>query len=405
MKDKRGFTLIELLIAITIGAILSTTVMYIFKVGLDSWEIGQGQALTQLSTEIAVSRIVEGDYFYDGLREALDITSAKPSEVWFIPWFVQDIENVRPNEKYNLKKTLLKGASVPIGEVYDEKKKEFIFANLDYFYENQSGVPREFIVFKYVGFHVAQTYRQARVVYYPDPRQDEQVIMKIYFDPSRKMIFRKYMGVEKPLFRGEGNIVSLKMKYYNNSNQELDTERIDFKKSLTSPITAVEVEATAETGSETYTMRSFVNIRKKGIAGTGIYLTENALVNIPDSKNIKILTLTNFGGITKNSKAEINIRSKKNFNQSYKLNIFFDNIDGAEYLTGYSVEYPEGEVVLSKEVNKPASYGLNLLTLDPSGNYDYDNDDKIEDIVDFEGNDVELSVSKMEIGGMNLFVK
>ncbi|MBN1522796.1 MAG: prepilin-type N-terminal cleavage/methylation domain-containing protein, partial [Candidatus Aureabacteria bacterium] len=396
----RAFTLVELLIAIALSTIISATIIYVFKAGLDSWEYGQGQALCQLSDETAVEKIIEGDYFYDGLREALEIIKAQETEIQFVPWYVQTVDKIEPGEKYQLERTLLKGASFPVGEVFNEKTKSYEFRNMGYLFEKTETSSREF-----VRFHVSQFYRHGRVIYYPDPRVHEDVIMRIYYEPSKKMIYREYLGVTKPLFRGEHNIISLSFRYFDSTNSEIDPGRINISKTLTTPVTAVSVEVTAESGSETYTLKSFVNIRKKGIAGSGLYLTENARVPVPDSKNIKTLTLTNFGGIFEHSTAEVLIQSESLKGQNYLVRIEFDNIDGIEYILSFSIEYPKGETVLKKDVNKPVATGLNLLTLDPSGHYDYDDDNGIEDFVSFEGDDIILSVEKMGIGGMNLFVR
>ena len=99
------------------------------------------------------------------------------------------------------------------------------------------------------------------------------------------------------------------------------------------------------------------------------------------------------------------IKPEEGMGLSYLLRLDFDNINGVEYLNSYTVEYPAGEAVLTKELNRPAYSGLSLLALDPSGHYDYDDDESIEDFVVFEGDSIVLSVEKMEIGGMNLFVR
>ena len=407
MKKKvYGFTLVELLIAISLSAIITTTIIYVLKAGLDSWEYGQGQALCQLTTETAVDRIVEGDYFYDGLREALEITYARETELAFVPWYVQSLDDVEPGEKYRLEKPLLKGVVFPLGEVYNPDTKEFEFRNLEYFLASENMKSAEFI-----RFDIKKKFRKARIIYYPDPRKDPDVVMRIRYDPGKKMIFRTYLGKEKALFRGERNIVSLKMRYFDSSNNVLVADKMrkvqlsHYKKSFTTPITAVEVVVIAESGSETFTLISFVNIRKKGMAGSGVYLTENAKVPIPDSANVKILSLTNFGGITGASRVEILISSEESFNQSYLLRLNFDNINGIEYLQNYVIEYPRGEIVLTKNLERPAYSGLSFLALDPSGHYDYDDDESIEDFVIFEGQDIILSVEKMEIGGMTLYVR
>ena len=369
LKNKKAFTLIEIMVSMALSAIISTTIIYVLKAGMDSWEYGHGQAVCQFSSEMAVDRIVEGDYFFDGLRESLEITKAGASEI-------------------------------PVGEVYNEKTREFEFKQINYFIESKGGEKKEFI-----RFDIVKTYPKARIIYYPDVAKKSNTIMQIYFNPKKEGVYRKYLGVEKPLFRGAQNIIGFKLRYFDNSNNNLDMSKIDFSKTLTTPVTAVEVEVTTESGSETYTLRSFVNIRKKGIAGTGIYLTENAEVLIPKSDEVKILTITNFGGITERSTAEILIESKDPITQTYLVKLFFDNINGMEFLTSYEIHYPRGEVVLTKEVNRPAYHGMNLLSVDSTGHYDYDDDDNVEDFVIFNGKDVVLKVVKMDIGGMNLFVR
>ena len=399
-KKNNAFTLLELLIAIAITAIITLTIIYIFRIGFEAWQFGYGQAVCQSADEVALSKIVEGDYYYDGLREALDIVEAGNSEIGFLPWYVQEVNRINPAKEFELEKTLLRGSSVPICEVYDEEKKEFVYCPSEYFYIKEGDGYRDF-----VRFNSDKYYYKGRIIYYPDPRKEDDVVMKIYYDKNKKMVFREYRGKKVPLIRGNNNISNLKFEYYDNTNNKIDIKNLDLNRNIASPITAVSIFIESEAENEKYSLKSFVNLRRKGLAGNGIYLTENSTVRIPNSKEIKSLLITNLGGVSGPSEVIIDIYDEENKAQDYRVKIELENIKGMEYIKSYSVEYPKGEVVYNKNIMTPAVNGLNFLTLDSSGNYDYDDDEGLEDIVIFDGKKIIFKVEKMEIEGMTLFVK
>ena len=69
-----------------------------------------------------------------------------------------------------------------------------------------------------------------------------------------------------------------------------------------------------------------------------------------------------------------------------------------------TVDYPPGTPIYTDYPKSSVDLGINLLLLDSSGMFDYDDDDDVDDTVILEG-DVDLEVTEMSVKGAGLFVR
>lgn len=74
---KKGITLIELIIAVTLFSILGSVVLWVFVVGLRSWDSGRNRADIRQSVNMALERMTRE------LSQASEITTAKAGNITF----------------------------------------------------------------------------------------------------------------------------------------------------------------------------------------------------------------------------------------------------------------------------------------------------------------------------------
>jgi hypothetical protein len=387
--------------AITLSAMITGGIILIFNSGIDSWIFGQTYTEIQDTANLCQNQIIEGSFIYDGLREILEITKAEQSAITFIPWWEQKIPSIEPKKKIVLEYPINTRAPTPIGEIWSVKKNQYELINIEFYSKGEN-----ISDFKsYVSFpENVPNHSKGRVFFYPDSQKNnEKIEMTISWDPQKKILIRSYRGNTTPLARFSEDVLitDFKIEYINGTNEVIPISKLNNLTPMNNPITAVRDFITVTKEHETYTLRSFVNIRKKSIGTSGNILTEGSKISIPSSRKIKTLSLINFIGIKKNSSIYCVI-SSKNENKTYALKVNLTLKNEIPWITGYDVEYPKGNIVFSQEPNVPASRGINLLTLDYTGVYDYGSEKEIQGQVDFTSDDVQFKLEKSNIGGVSL---
>ncbi|MBN2143987.1 MAG: hypothetical protein JW774_05110, partial [Candidatus Aureabacteria bacterium] len=352
---------------------------------------------------LAMDQILEGTYKYDGLREVLEITKAEPHGVSYVPWWEQKIASVVPGQKIRLLYQYNPSAPVPVAQIWSSLKKQFLFTEIDFFEEEgEDQIKKNYIVFH----NDVPAGTPGRVFFYPEMTRMKEVEMTIFLDEAKGEIVRRYKGEVKPLIKmPEGVRISrFDIEYLNGANSVIGDEELKKISPMNNPITAVRLFVTAEKGSERFTLRSFVNIRKKGSGGNGFFLTEGAVIGIPNAKKIKTLSLTNFAAVLADSTVICDIRSA-NENKTYRVRIKLTRKNNIPWLLHYDIECPIGEIVYSQDPDAPAYRGFNFLTADRSGRYDYGVDENAAGEVVFASDDVQFKLTKADIGSVNLLIR
>jgi prepilin-type N-terminal cleavage/methylation domain-containing protein len=404
MSDRRGFTLIELILAIALMLIISSGIVFLYDSGINSWLYGQAYTQLQDTASLCMEQIMEGEYKFDGLREVLEISGADPHSINFIPWWEQKINRINPAEKIRLEKPFNPKAPVPIAQVWNSDKGKYVMANIDFYPKGADLADNN----AYVSFRgdIPQG-ASGRIFFYPDESVKKDIEMNIFWDGNTRQLYRKYRGTTNPLIKMPQDIEISKfnVEYLDATNNIIPPDRLQSLSGLNNPVTALRTFITVVTGKESYTLRSFINIRKKGVAGSGTLVTQGAEISIPDSKEVKTLSLINFFGITENSSMECTISSRKE-NKTYMVRIEFGLKNNIPWILRCDIEYPRGKVVFSQDIDVSASHGINFLNIDYSGHYDYSFDENIDgEEVRFLADDVIFKVDSCSITGAYLMVR
>jgi hypothetical protein len=80
---------------------------------------------------------------------------------------------------------------------------------------------------------------------------------------------------------------------------------------------------------------------------------------------------------------------------------------GGLYVTHYEMQYPVGKTLVAEPMERLLVEGeyVDLLNIDRSGLYDYDDEPDVKDFVSIGGDSALLEVVQMDVDGANLVVR
>ena len=397
----KGFTLIELVIAIAVSSMIAGALYLSLKTAFDSWEIAQDRLILQQVSSNLMEIISEGPPGDYGLRDSLELVDGSNDYVSVVMPWTDDTHAVYTGiYTYSLNKHLLAGTSSPLAEALLPGQSRYRVIPIRLVDPGKTEDYPQVFIREYIP---AGT--QLRFTFHPNYKQDGDVVTTYRYESGEQAVY-----VED--FTGRRNISAnpfgvkiseFQINYFNNTNTELghdgsvSNDDIPF-------VTAVEINFAATSRSRnTRHSKSFISMRNAPWKSGNIILKEGTRFPIPNSENIKALTLTNLWGI--DNKQALVLEAKSSTHKSWVLTIIFSKASSlsSPLIDSYTIEYPEGNKVYTDSPHTPVEANLNLLTLGPAGMYDYDND-LFNDVVDLDG-DVELEVKRMDITGASLFVK
>ena len=401
-----GFTLIELLIALVITLFIASAIYWSIVTALQSWAYMKDELLLQKVLSQTMQEMIEGTPEIYGLRDALEVVRAYSNEVEVVyPWSDSTHMAQSGLNVYELNKNIKAGTSIPIGEACAPDTDTYhpiLISMLDW------GKREELNKIQLLST-VAPGSR-LRFTYHPDPKKDPDTVTsykwieeeeQIYTDDSsgRQAISKNSFGIK---------IKKLGLRYFDNANKEI-SEGGDVSDDELQFIGGIEISIEAQfpgkVGKEgkKKDLLSFVSLRNSPARSGALNLKEGVRFPIPDSKHIKSLFLANLTGI--DDRDVLQIVATPDHGNDWCLTVTFSRSGlTTPKIASYTIEYPRGKTLFTDTPNTNVDLGLNFLSLGPNGLYDYGLEQEGEDIVDLEGN-VELKVTKMDIGGAALFVK
>ncbi len=395
----KGMTLIELLVAIAIGGIVAGVIILILDIGLTSWRIGEADILIQEVGQKVLDELIEGSFELCGLREAVELCRADACGITFIPPWVDTYEirtDLTPGKTFDLKKGVRPGSPPPLARIKPPGQNRFSPFPISFTYGSEPEDPD----LVHIGGPIPSGSR-LKIIYSPDA-DEPGVRVRYLWDRTHKTLTRTYYQLVQEIpTRAMGvKVTGLEFSYFDTMSSRLSPTKGKYlSHTQLMAVSAVRVKLVAEKGDEKRELSSFVNIRNLGNRGGGISIAEGSLLNIPDSKKIHSLILTNIGGVENGDRVEIEAKPKEG--KSWKIRVKFgllpESPDREEKprLLHFSVEYPPGTTLWSRYLNQPVERGLDLTELGNSY-YDYDDDENIDDVVILE-EPVQLLVTRMDV--------
>lgn len=396
----RGFTLIELLVAISLTTIIMGAIYFSFNAALASWQEARDELALQQAVSGWLEDILEGTDWAPGLRAALELSEAQPTRVSFVrPW--SEEQRVSSGQRsFQLTQYVKSGAGLPTAELRLPDTK--IFRPIPVAFEDPDNLterPR-----LRPGFELVPE-SAVRFSYYPDPARVPEAVTTLRWDAGREMLIREQGGVVEELADTLFGVTmtDCRFRYADQTNAYL-VEAGDVPEAELPVVTAVDVQITGRVGARELTLVGMVMLRNSPRHSGLIILREGLRVPVPDSRAIRTLILTNFTGITHGDELQLEIRPHAG--RGYRVTVRFERYGQARPVIGQvTVESPPGQVLFTERPRTSAELGLDLLSLGPSGLYDYDDDPGIKDTVFVEGEPVTLTVTKMDIQGAACFVQ
>ncbi|HDZ76924.1 MAG TPA: hypothetical protein ENH41_02425 [Candidatus Omnitrophica bacterium] len=409
-RNKEGVTIIELLVVVVLIVGVISVIGLVLKGGLRAWFIGEGEFALQRQVQRIIMEIVEGSDNIAGIRETLEIIEVTPTSLGVVPLWI-DIHRKYEEEskEFVLSKQFKAGAALPIGQIKPPDSKKFFSVPILFKYgeERNPDSPDDVVIFA----NDIPKGADVRIFFHPDATLDEQVIMRYYWDKESQKVFRTYRGWTEDVMRyGKGvNVIDFKFTYFDNLNNQIEPVYSNKTGAAVVPervsaLSAIGIGCRVERGTLVRELSSFVSVRSLGgNLGSGLALTEGAIIRIPNSQNIRTLVLDNIAGVKQDDVLEIEVESSRS-SRIWKVSIKFGIVDGGPSIIGFDIDYPLGFTVYSSRRRRIIKKGLNLLKL---GNeyFDYDDDKNVNDIVSIEGDEVTLRVAKMDIAAAAVYVR
>lgn len=399
MKNKKGYTLIELMVSIVIVLVVTAAIYFCMNSAIESWSYSRDELSLQKVLSDTMDKVIVGDPGKFGLKDSLEIMAAGESRVEFVPPWIDETHSIEPvNYIYTLNRKIKPGTALPIAQVKLPEQEEWRLVPVGRveLEENDAAHVRLDLALSSGG--------EIRFTYHPDPGTEPDVVRKIYWDSGAKQVILEGLGEKENLSANPFGVEITKMEfhYYTNANQRItDRQWVDLADIPV--ITAVEVILEASVNDRSQSLRSFISLRNAPMRTGYLSLRPGLKIHIPDSRNIHTLMITNITGVANND--VIDVMAVPKVGKIWRLKIEFEKSgDAKPTIKMVTVEYPPQTPVYTDTPHTTADLGLNLKILDPNGEYDYDDDGDVDDLVTLEG-DVEFIVSEMSVKGAGLFVR
>lgn len=401
MRFTKAFTLIELVIAIAVSTMIAAALYFSLKTAFDSWDIAQDRLILQQVSSRLIEDLSEGAQGEYGLRDCLEVVDGSSDYLSVVMPWTDDTHDVYTGiYTYSLNKHLLPGASGPLAEGLLPGQTSYRVIPVRLVDPGKTEDYPQVFVREYIP---AGT--RLRFTFHPNYKQDGDVVTTYRYDSDAQAVFVEDSEGRRNISANPYGvkISEFQFSYFDNTNTELGHNG-SISNNEIPYATAVEINFAATSRSKTTRhAKSFISMRNAQWKSGNIILKEGMRIPIPNSENIKALTLTNLWGI--DNKQVLVLEAKSSTHKSWVLTVNFSKASSlsSPLIETYTIEYPEGNKVYTDSPHTPVEANLNLLNLGPAGMYDYDND-QVNDVVDLDG-DVELEVKRMDITGAAIFVK
>ena len=247
-----------------------------------------------------------------------------------------------------------------------------------------------------------------RFSYHPDVSVQPELIMRYEWQKDAGKIVRFYNEevIDLNLRRSPVRATSVLFTYYDGYNRVAAIPSNDPAKAASAlvRISAVKVDLRFEGKELKREASSFINIRALGKSGLGFLLGQGLDLPIPSSKDIRVLRLINFSGVSEGQIIELHVRSGER-DRALRFKLYLGSEEGTAILRKLAVFYPADKLVWEGSPDSMLQSGFDLLNFDDDGLYDYDDDNGVKDAVSFTKDPVTLHVERMDPEGVMLVVR
>jgi len=406
---KKGFTLVELLVVLAVMAVLSGVDVSLLKVGFDSWSQATGRVSLQAVADELMRSLLEGGFEGSGgLRDAIELRDAGLDAISFVPLWTDTTHVPNPvtnkAQKFTLNKQFKGGAVTPVGQVRKADSEDWISVPVafDYGSGTDPKKPDDVVTFTDPIPHGAAV----RLLYTPDADVHPEVQVRFWLNPDDHQIYRSYAGTTEPVLkRLQGVTVErLAFLYYDNLNR-LFPLGTAYSQSELRRITGVKLYLLLTKGEQWKEATSFTNVRNAQTIGATI--AKGTVLPLPSPHDIKAFSIGEFTGLKDKGIVELLIKTGNKSRWQITLEFTAGQTPDRFLLHRFQIEAPPGTILTSAILDQPIAQGefVNLLGLDRTGLYDYDEDPDIKGQLIVKGTSPAVEVTRFDFSVASMFIR
>ena len=408
---KKSFTLIEVVLSIAIIAVLGGIVSLLTASILDSWQYSQTRLELQKASSDIMNELIQGGFEATGIRDAADFISCGPDNMIFLPLWVDDSHKPdlvsNKKQEFTLNRQFKVGSSLPLAQVQKKDSTDWVTAQVKFTYgeSNLKGkLDDKAQVLDPIPYGA-----KIKFTFTPDPAFYSDTQKSFSWNEGDKHIYKTYQGQTEDLLKTmpKVKVESLRFIYYDNLNQEVPIVSGDYlSQAQVKRTTAVKVYLLLSRKGDWRESVSYVNIRNT--SGVGASIVEGSVLPLPSSARIKAFSIGNFFERKKDGIVRLIIKPKNYSDLVIQLKIIPDPSSSERLkVEKFQIESPPGRILASSFLQQTFmnTEFVNLMTLDRSGFYDYDDDETVGDFYIAEEEPIILEVERLDFSGASLFIK
>lgn len=401
---RRGLTLIELIISISIAALLGAAIVFMFRSGIDAYLFSENQALMQKIIDDTLEDISGEGFRSYGIKDAVEIIEAKKDSFKFsCLWIDESPPQGSKKGTYTLTQPYKLGSPIPVFESRATEKDKFTPVPITFVSGSQKD--KEKVKDTVIVGESLPAGSEVRIIFEPESRISSGVVMSLIWSSEEGKFLRTYKDKTEAVLKNEYKefkFTQAEFQYFDNTNTEIPSP---VSEDLLTAVSAVRVNLVLEKGKgdEKRQGAAFINLRNTRSSGKGLTIRKGTSIKIPDSRNVRTFSIGNISGVKQGDQIQLTAQSLTR-QKAWRITIRFGIKDNQPVIEGYSIDYPLGTTVYFEEINRTVDIPFNLMDIGKNGRYDYDFDEKGDNVVDLEG-EVVLTVDEMTVPGAAVFIR
>lgn len=380
----------------------------VLNAGFDAWNFANLRlALQQVSTDL-MEVLLEGGFEGEGLKDAIEMREATLTAITCVPLWTDRSHAPNPltnkAQKFTLEKQFKSGALAPIGQVQQPGESEWTSVPISFTYGASADPKRPDDVVTFTD--PIPPGASIRLLYTPDPEAHPEAQLRFSWSESDKQVYRSYAGRTAPaLPRLQGvSVDRMAFLYYDNLNRLLPLSQT-YSQTELRRITGVKIYLLLTRGEEWQELSSFTNVRNAQTIGATI--AKGSVLPLPLPKAIKAFSLGDLSGLKDPGVVELVVKTGDRARWLVQVMLKSGAEPDTLILHRFQMEAPPGTIRASAILDQPLAAGefVNLLGLDRSGLYDYDDDQDLQDTVQIKGDDPTVEVTQCDFTTAALFIR
>ena len=230
--------------------------------------------------------------------------------------------------------------------------------------------------------------------------------MRFWLDPVQKNLLRSYAGTVRPVSRRMRGVrvEKLAFLYYDNYNQLFPLDKV-YSAPERRRITGAKIYLLLKKGKEWKELTSFTNVRN--VQTVGVTISKGVRLPLPDPRLIKAMSIGDFSGLRKDAIVDLEVQSGGRARWKIRLEFKPGSAESEVVLRRFEIQAPKGSQRTSMILDQAMARieFVNLLAIDRTGLFDYDNDPDIRDAVELTGADNVLVVTRCDFDLASMFIR